>query len=87
MTRQRGLRPTDDPMATGPGRERYARMEQEAAAERQPGDPAAVKPREVRPLAIIVGVALALAIAVLGVMLVNNVDYDGTSPIAETERR
>ncbi|MGD9882843.1 hypothetical protein [Reyranella sp.] len=81
-----GARPTDYPPAADPERrERYARMEREAMAEAELGDPGPTRPRDVGRLAIVVAVALVLAITTVGVMWAHNADY-GT-PVAETGRR
>jgi uncharacterized membrane protein len=74
-------------MPMEPKKERYARMEREAEAERRPGDPTETRPRDARRVAMILSIALLVAVAALAVMFVNNARYDGTSPVPVSERQ
>ena len=62
------------------------RLEQDAAAERRPGDPGRSRPADARRIMMILSAALAVAIVALGVMFVNNARYDGASPVPVSER-
>ena len=61
------------------------RINREAAAEKRPGDPHAVEPRDSQPLILLASAALVVSIVAGVLMWTNNTRYDGASstPIAE----
>ncbi|WP_421999150.1 hypothetical protein [Reyranella sp.] len=64
-------------------KERVAESNRKAAAERRPGDPRPVEPRDSRPLIAIICAGLAIAFVLLGVMYVNSTGETPQPPIAE----
>ena len=66
---------------------RMARLNREAALEKAPDDPHATRPRDTRPLIVLIGIGLVVAVAGLGWMWVNNSRYDGMSPAPVAEQR
>jgi hypothetical protein len=66
---------------------RMARLNREAAREKGPDDPHATRPRDVKPLIVLICLGLVVAVAALGWMWVNNTRYDGTSPAPVAEQR
>lgn len=70
-----------------PNTARRRRMEQQAEKERGPGDPTAARPAQARRTFAILASAIAVAIALLTIMWVNNTRYDGNSPIPMDEQR
>jgi hypothetical protein len=71
-------------------RDRLERMNRAAELEKAPDDPEQpAKPRDTRPLIVMVGAALAATAMVLGIMWINNTRYDGAGPrpVAEQQQR
>ncbi|MCW5733302.1 MAG: hypothetical protein KIS73_04225 [Enhydrobacter sp.] len=68
-------------------RDRLDRVNREAEREKTAADPQATKPRDTKPLVLMVAAALSTAAIVLGIMWMNNTRYDGTGPQPVAEQR
>lgn len=70
-------------------RDRIDRLNREAEREKTAADPQAVKPRDAKPLIVMVAAALSATAIILGIMWMSNTRYDSASPrpVAEQQQR
>lgn len=68
---------------------RIDRLNREAEREKTAADPHAVKPRDAKPLIVMVAAALSATAIILGIMWISNTRYDGASsrPVAEQQQQ